>query len=518
MKFFLKTSIFILFCANSMFANNIRLKNVSLVDTIKASKEVNIKFDLSWENSWRDDINWDAAWVTIKVKRANGTWKHIKPQLTGFSIGTNAANAKIVIPTDRMGAFIYRSQKGSGVMDLKNIKLRWNYGLDSVANIDSAEIRVFATEMVYVPKGNFAFGDSYTNNYNLWDKIMPAIFKTFTPSDTTKYGSNTPMFTVISDRLSPMLSNYESGNSPSSNSDQEIRSGIYIHGLNGIAVNNSGTYKYPDFPTGYKAFYCMKYEVTQGQYTDFLNTTTTASTQNTYMYGTNLLPTTNNSRFTITKSGSNYVVTRPDRALDFAESQHLFAFANWSALRPMTELEFEKACRGPLAPRPYDRANGPRSMMGMNMNTSIFNLKLDGPETGTETPLGVDSTKYLSVSSNSQIEGGDGGSGAYRVGIFATPTSSRISSGASYYGIMGLTDNVAEYVISLNSERSRSFKDVNGSGENPTGYPNVSHWFGQSGGILSTYQDMIFKNDNVSSRYFGSPAGFRMVRSAPEDN
>jgi hypothetical protein len=131
--------------------------------------------------------------------------------------------------------------------------------------------------------------------------------------------------------------------------------------------------------------------------------------------------------------------------------------------------------------------------------------------------LGVDSTKFLSLYSNPQIEGGDGGTGAYRVGVFATPTSSRISSGASYYGIMGLTDNVAEYVVSLNTERSRSFKDVNGTGENPAGYPDASRWFGQ-GGFISVYQDMIFKNDSVSSRNSGFPAGFRLVRSAPEEN
>ena len=519
MKFFLKILIPILFCANSLFANNIRLKNVSLVDTIKASKEVNIKFDLSWENSWRDDINWDAAWVTIKIKRADGSWKHIKIQSTGFSIGTNTPNAKVVVPTDRLGAFIYRSQKGSGVMDLKNIKLRWNYGQDSIANIDSAEIRIFATEMVYVPKGNFAFGDAYTQNASLYDRVIPSIFKNFTLADTTKFGSNSPMFTVISDRLSPMLSNFESGSGPGYSFDQEIRAGIYIHGLQGIAINNSGTYKYPDFPTGYKAFYCMKYEVSQGQYTDFLNTIKPVSSQNNMPYQSDLLPITNNSRFSIKKVGTTYTVSRPDRAMDHVDFVHLFSFANWSAMRPMTELEFEKACRGPLAPRPFDKANGQRPpMMGMLNSNMIYNLKLDGPETGTEAPLGVDSTKFLSLYSNPQIEGGDGGTGAYRVGVFATPTSSRISSGASYYGIMGLTDNVAEYVVSLNTERSRSFKDVNGTGENPAGYPDASRWFGQTGGFVSVYQDMIFKNDSVSSRNSGFPAGFRLVRSAPEEN
>jgi len=39
---------------------------------------------------------------------------------------------------------------------MDSVKLNWNYGLDLVTAIDSVEIKVFATEMVYVPNGSFA--------------------------------------------------------------------------------------------------------------------------------------------------------------------------------------------------------------------------------------------------------------------------------------------------------------------------------------------------------------------------
>lgn len=508
------------------YSNNIRVKKLSLSDTVRTTKDIKIKFDLSWENSWRDDVNWDAAWITVKVKRANGSWKHVKLQSTGNTIDGNSQNAKIVVPEDKMGAFIYRSAKGTGTIDLSAIKLAWNYGIDSVANIDSAEIRLFATEMVYVPQGSFAFGDSYTpsaiNMTYSTDRIVPSIFKNFVPADTVKFGRNTPMFTIISDKTTPRLTSAStSGGGAINAGDQVIMDGIYINGLKGVGLNDTDPYKYPQFPVGYKAFYSMKYEVTQGQYTDFLNTTKIQSTPGVTLLPFPMSPNQPLVRFSIEKQGENYTVSRPDRAMDYVNGVQLFAFANWSSLRPMTELEFEKSARGPLAPAFNDRANGPQEghvMPGDNSNNVMTTvLKLNGPENGSEGPTISDSTKYLSNIMN--IEGGDGGNGAYRVGVFATDKSSRKSSGASYYGIMGLSDNVGEFVVSLSSEVARSFKDANGLGENNHfGSPPISHWLNTT--WIDNWTLMIFKNgwSGVSGRYGGATTGgFRLVRSAPSD-
>lgn len=528
-------AIVLLFCGHAIFANNIRIKKLSLTDTLKTTKDVKIKFDLSWENSWRDDINWDAAWITAKVKRANGSWKHIKFQTTGNSIDGNPQSAKIVVPGDKMGAFIYRSGKGTGTIDLSGIKLAWNYGTDSVANIDSAEIRFFATEMVYVPQGSFAFGDSFTPTKDIYsqastDRLVPSVFKNFIAADTTKFGRNTPMFSIISDKTTPKLTPASTNSGAMNNGDQVLTDGVYINGTKGIGITAAEPFKYSNFPIGFKAFYSMKYEVSQGQYTDFLNTTKIiVNNMPVGMISQNvLLPTPNSpnqplARFSIEKQGETYIVSRPDRAMDYATSNHVFAFANWSSLRPMTELEFEKAARGPLAPTYNERANGqnPQGNMPLTGNNDqvISVLKLNGAENGTEAPTTSDSTKFLSYNGMT-IEGGDGGTGSYRVGVFATNSSSRRSSGASYYGIMGLNDNVSELVISLNTENSRSFKDINGIGENPvTGYPTMNHWFSSS--YFDSWSSSISKNNwsGVSGRSSGSQnGGFRLVRSAPSDN
>ena len=47
------------------------------------------------------------------------------------------------------------------------------------------------------------------------------------------------------------------------------------------------------------------------------------------------------------------------------------AYLDWSGLRPMTELEFEKACRGPNAPVAGEYAWG--SNAGLVQATSIVN-------------------------------------------------------------------------------------------------------------------------------------------------
>jgi len=521
---------FIFILSQEVSANNIRLKKFSLSDTVRTAKSVNIKFDLSWDNSWRDDINWDATWITAKVKRANGTWKHIKFQSTGNLITTNPQNAKIVVPEDKMGLFLYRSANGNGSIDLSGIKLSWNYGADSVANIDSAEVRLFATEMVYIPQGSFAFGDSYTpsaTNFQLpgGDRIIQAIFKNFIMADTVKYGRNTPMFAVVTDKTTPKLSNAGTNSGPMNAGDQVILDGIYINGLKGIGISPSAPFKYPDFPTGYKAFYTMKYEVTQGQYTDFLNTTKIISNQFTQVNHLPIAMSPNNplSRFSIEKQGETFIVSRPDRAMDYVDAHKVFAFSNWSSLRPMTELEFEKSARGSLAPVFNDRATGESignfAMPGDNSNSKLINtLKISGAENGAEVPLAVDSTK--SLSSIISIEGGDGGTGAYRVGVFATATSSRRSSGASYYGVMGLTDNVGELVLPLSSEAARKFNGATGVGENNiNGQPPTAHW------NITTqpnyYQFFSLKGSGpVSSRdgIYSDKGGFRLVRSAPENN
>ena len=106
------------------------------------------------------------------------------------------------------------------------------------------------------------------------------------------------------------------------------------------------------YPKGYGGFYCMKYEISQGEYADFLSTLTATQVSDLYASVTTY-------RYSITGSTGSYSATYPYLACNYLNWQDLAAYLDWTGLRPMTELEFEKACRGPLIPVANEYAWGP---------------------------------------------------------------------------------------------------------------------------------------------------------------
>ena len=156
-----------------LLANNISIDgDVSLTDQSTAGAQAthytHIKFDISWDNSWRTSSspnNWDATWVFAKWKLHSGSeWKHCTLHTSGHTAPTGST---IDAASDGMGVFIYRSGDGSGSNDWNNAKLRWNYGTD-VADDATVDVKVFAIEMVYIPQDAFSLfngesADLYAN-------------------------------------------------------------------------------------------------------------------------------------------------------------------------------------------------------------------------------------------------------------------------------------------------------------------------------------------------------------------
>ena len=61
------TILLAIFCL-PMFANNITVGTPTLTDENVTNGFVNVKFNLTWDNSWRlssGATNWDAAWVFV---------------------------------------------------------------------------------------------------------------------------------------------------------------------------------------------------------------------------------------------------------------------------------------------------------------------------------------------------------------------------------------------------------------------------------------------------------------------
>lgn len=558
-----KLCIFILIMGLSLssYANNISIQRVSLVDTNKTAKTVILKINISWENSWRDDINWDAAWIFFKYKEPKDSiwkWRHGTMSKTGNFPGNSNAALKFVVPDDLKGGFLYRQANGSGNIKSDSLTIQWNYGNDGVTNIDSVEVRVFATEMVYVPEGMFSIGDGNGQERS---------YKSF----QLKNAPNN--YVTITDKWSPLINTFINNNLGGSDDVILYRDGIRISGLEGLDINGDRSSDYVNFPTGYRSFYAMKYEVTQGQYADFLNTLSVRDTINNIINIDPLQPKyihpnhrralqdldpffyskpTETYRHTISLDTIEvkYRVSRPDRAYGQANTNQFLSFVDWAGLRPMSELEFEKSCRGPLPPYYWSPSgfqfinNSQIKWSGGDwawgndttvprintMNSNLNMLNYNGIENGTEFFSNYDIEKrYVNPTISTGLSGfpgaasytgGDGGIGPFRVGIFANDTTSRFSSGASYYGIMDLSKNVREIVISIGSNisRTQSYKIhgdgmLNAYGQSQDFFSNISFGPGNNPFIMKLGE--VSNRDNGFQQGFN---GFRGVRTSTADN
>src|SRR5437764_1186645 len=113
------TTWFLLTSASVLFANNLTISNVSLGSRNPTAKTLVVTFNVSWENSWRNKINHDALWLTVRLQNTASSPVYKKlcqiPAAglnpAGSSTGT-AANLEFYVPSDKSGAFLRRSANG----------------------------------------------------------------------------------------------------------------------------------------------------------------------------------------------------------------------------------------------------------------------------------------------------------------------------------------------------------------------------------------------------------------------
>ncbi len=561
--------------SSALLANNIAVSNVTTTGQ-NTSAGVNnaanytlVEFDLSWENSWRASIgpsNWDAAWVFVKfmvgvsdpvltgasssgttvtvnstanlrvgmpvyISSGTGTfanytiidsissattfevsatpttplsnatlicrriWEHASLDATAGN-HTAPAGSTMDVPGDSMGVFIYRSANGTGTFNLSDVQLRWVYGTNGVRDNEVLQVKVFALEMVWVPQGAFAAGDGSTG---------------FTLTTINTATANTPPTGIGS--LGGAAGGYPTGE----------------------------TAPDPSWPNGYNGFYCMKYEMSQGDYRDFLNTLTYdqqrfRSVGHTNPPGTKAQWFSLRRAIAIQASGVAAGLIPAVFGCDF-DTDTIFnepedgewlachtgwpdgcAYADWAGLRPMTELEFEKACRGDQLPVAGEFAWGDTLITGA---------------TGISNPGAINET-YSNAGANCAFGNSGGVPGALRVGAFAGGATTRTQAGASYYGIMELSGNLWERAIGIGNSGNRSFTGVNGDGRlTNMGQANQYQWNGNTNPLtnnsgLGGFRGGRYTDSNpirltVSDRAFANSTtsqaqrqyGFRAVRSFP---
>lgn len=468
----------LLFCFPDISeAYNLRIENVSLTSPNASAGTIKVQFDISWGGSWRyANDNRDAVWVFVKYSTDSGSsWAHCTLKTAGTNpTGTSTgslSNLRIVIPTDKKGAIIERSTAGVGDISATSVQLTWDNATDGVTS-GSARVQVFAIEMTYIPTEAFYIGDgdaTYESNaaFHVTDNVKVQITSSLTSNIKVDVNSN---------------------------DDSGLEStGIGLDGDGGIDTDNSGSVDNASFPTGYSNFYLMKYELTEGQWVAFFNTLTSAQKTDrdiTAASGKNSDSSVN--RNTISWTSGNATTSRYARAMHYISWMDLMGYADWAGLRPMTETEFEKACRGPVTYVPsFELPWGHHVFTGAEYWVNSCST-ISGSENGTEycSPTTYGNWWFwprINVAfGNITYTGGDASTGPVRAGMFQAGGGSRYEVGTGYYGNMELGGNVWEKVVNLGNSTGRAFAGTHGDGTlTSVGLATNSDWPGYSSGAVS---------------------------------
>jgi formylglycine-generating enzyme required for sulfatase activity len=418
--------LFLLFLGQQVWANNLVISSVTLTN------DSTLTFNVSWDNSWNVAVapaNHDAVWLFIKKREcASNQWSHVNLSATA---GHHSAASPLEVFIDgkdaggvAKGVFIRRSAVGVGNITNASISLR-------MTNLIAGEydFRVFGIEMVQVPEAAFQVGDG-------------------TSANAFKNGATTNPFPI--------------------SSEGAIAVGV---GAGQLTAGAFPPIALPAaYPKGFAQFYCMKYELSQGQYVDFVNLLTNDQAIARQITGAG-------NRLNITGTWPVVVANAPHRAMNTIAWADVLAYLDWAALRPMTELEYEKACRGIATPVADEKAWGTSLITDANVLTN------DGTTTEASSSAIAAGSGIANFNNNSIL-------GPIRCGFGAKAGTSRTESGASYYGIMEMSGNVDEFVVSTANAAGVAYTGVVGDGEitvSPApGFANAATWPSPQASIAST--------------------------------
>lgn len=484
-------------CLSAVKANNITVISPKVVEH-SGDGTAHVQFDLMWEHSWKDNMrgNWDAAWVFIKAYQGDaGVWSHLylDADPEAHTYATANVPMRMAFPVEKImgaprcpGFFIYRRDVGAGPNEIEGINVKFNYIDHGFLPKDSIIVSVFAIEMVYIPANKFIAGD----------------------------GLSTNTLRIIGNDLS-------------------IGAGQVVQEMGVITAATGYTFKgepIPEvYPNGYNAFYIMKHEISQHAYVDFLNTLsqeqqasrvpvkpTAADNSWAMAFGSYTNPSAYRNYIRIRTgaiadvaaiyghsiSGGNW-----DResnggniACNFLSWDDGLAYLDWSALRPFTELEFEKACRGHKRVMRGEMAWGERLGVPVAATNPFKNAGLANEEATDAT------ANYLETGKAPWV---------MRVGAFAKDSTTRYESGGAYYGVMNMSDNLWERCVNVSTDLGRSFVPNHGDGlVSMMGAADVVGWPGAAGGGLRGFQISNRQYAELNDAARNPAYGFRGARSA----
>lgn len=451
-------SVLALFITQSLPATNLTVENIRAVYRPDARpNQVSVLFDIRWDNAWNNRKNHDAIWVFIKY---DGFYRnHAKLKPDGHRVLQNrmpdAPAPSLEVAPDSLGFFLYPGQTYRGDMDLK-LEVQLHTGENFDGRRLTGGFRVYGIEMVYIPEGPFTLGSP----------DAAAVEKAaFYRSDAN--GQPDGQIRISSEAAVPV--------GPGA--------GQLYYWSEQSVYNGDQTGPIPEaFPKGYRAFYLMKYELNQGQYADFLN-----HLPETWTYVRSPI---GGRDYYLHRGGirlvdGKYLADNPRRPMNYVSFTDGLAYADWAALRPVTELEYEKAARGPGAPIPGEFVWGTANYDRLERYVSA-DAELTMTNAWDESRLTDDTRPVF---------------------------------GASYYWVMDLSGSVWEKVITIGNPVGRQFTGSHGDGILSFGHATNEDWpqsddeqggFGYRGGgyyEVGRYYDDFNPHSPIGYRYYGAWSG-----------
>jgi len=436
--------------AMGLFATYVSANNVQITGTSVDTATGKVTFNIKWDNSWKTNIapaNFDAVWVFVKYQDcADKLWRHADLSMTSGD-HTSGALLKVDAVTDGKGVFVRRNVNGGGNIASTSVTLKMNI---AAANYENYNFKVMGVEMVNIPQ---------TTSYWIGDGTTPSAFTKF---EITGNGS--------------------------------ISSGS-------IGTGNAAP---AAFPKGWASFYSMKYEISQEQYVEFLNTLTygqqarrsvaspdaaaaTFAFYNTYRNGIKIkVPGSNASvpavyGMDLTPGDFDDLNDGQNIAMDWLSYADFTSYLDWAALRPMSEIEFEKICRGPIAPVGNEFAWGSIDLAGV-ATAGVINAGLANE--GYNAIANGRANYGVNTFSTPQLY-----NAPTKVGFSATNASGRLSAGASYYGAMEMSGNIGEFAVAAKTAGGSTYTGVLGDGQLSTitvtdGDSDQLNWPDQTGVLV----------------------------------
>lgn len=415
----------LLLAGSAAHASNITVANVTLVPA--SATESFIQFDIAWTNSWRTMMkadgasveSWDAAWVFVKhhpIKDDGAPWRHATLAKDGHQA---PAGATLAVGTSEANGATF----GAGAFLYRSAAGEpgpndWK-GVKLRWQHEAGTVNTNTVLEVQAIEMVCVSQGAFWTGDGLKNRCRFTQTQ-ITHADPTKDGGR-PVGT-----LAP-----EKGNTL--------------------------------WPNGFNGFYCMKYEITHQDYLAFLKANAAVRFDYTpYPLRNDLVDPTNPQA--------------PRPWLSWGDGA---AFAAWAGLRPMTELEYEKACRGPLAPVAGEYAWG---------TTNRLQAAVGGVSTG----------------------------------------AGREQTGASCWGILNLSGSLWDRVVTIDNstsdpaDKGRQFRGTHGAGTPvlPADWPDKEGTgAGFRGGAAGLAPAHMGASDRYSAAYAngsrGARNGFRAVRTAP---